>query len=78
MSNLPFYFGEWIDLHSGEYFASVIAYLRGLLDREAVALATDPAFTARDNPEIREVQECFAKALSLEVAFWNYAWGTPA
>jgi len=25
---------EWVDLHSGEYFASVIEYLRSLLDKE--------------------------------------------
>ena len=36
---LPFYFREWIDLHSGEYFGSVVSYLRGLLDSEAPALS---------------------------------------
>ena len=25
---------EWVDLHSGDYFASVVNYLRGLLDKE--------------------------------------------
>lgn len=28
----PFWCNEWIDLHSGEYFESVIAYFRSLLD----------------------------------------------
>ena len=30
--DIPFYCKEWIDLHSGDYFRSVVAYLRGQLD----------------------------------------------
>lgn len=29
---LPFYFGEWIELHCGEYFESVVEHLRLQLD----------------------------------------------
>jgi thiaminase/transcriptional activator TenA len=29
-----FFCYEWVDLHSGDYFTSVINYLRGLLDKE--------------------------------------------
>ena len=43
---IPFWCGEWIDLHSGDSFAGVVSYLRGLLDRAAPSL-----------PELELVQE---------------------
>ena len=30
---------EWIDLHRGEYFSSVVNYLRGLLDKEGLQIS---------------------------------------
>ncbi len=36
---LPFIYGEWIALHSGGYFESVVAYLRGQLDKAWTRLA---------------------------------------
>ncbi|MGH1371680.1 TenA family protein [Planktotalea sp.] len=64
-SELPFWFGEWITLHSGDGFEGVVAYLRGQLD--AVWDGLDQA--ARD-----EVQDMFAQAVSLERAFFDAAW----
>eukprot|EP00747_Dinoflagellata_sp_TGD_P220281 gnl/TRDRNA2_/TRDRNA2_92281_c0_seq1.p1 gnl/TRDRNA2_/TRDRNA2_92281_c0~~gnl/TRDRNA2_/TRDRNA2_92281_c0_seq1.p1 ORF type:complete len:263 (+),score=57.44 gnl/TRDRNA2_/TRDRNA2_92281_c0_seq1:80-790(+) len=64
-ADLPFYFGEWIDLHSGEYFTSVVEYLRGMLDREAETLSPSAA---------EKVETRFLEAVRLERDFWNMAW----
>ena len=58
--NLPFYFDEWISLHSGTYFQQVVAYLRGLLD----ALSLSPA-------ELDEARTAFRQAARCERDFWH-------
>ncbi|GLO72864.1 aminopyrimidine aminohydrolase [Phaeobacter inhibens] len=63
--DLPFWFGEWITLHSGERFEGVVAYLRGQLDSVWKGLGR----SARD-----EVRELFHQAVSLERAFFDAAW----
>ncbi|OED48276.1 TENA/THI-4 family protein [Rhodobacteraceae bacterium (ex Bugula neritina AB1)] len=63
--DLPFWFGEWITLHSGDGFEGVVAYLRGQLDSVWEGLDQ----TARD-----EVQELFVQAVALERAFFDAAW----
>ena len=57
-SELPFWLGEWIDLHSGTYFNEVVAYLRGLLDKIGETLEDD------DKQRVRQV---FLRAVQLEV-----------
>ena len=38
---------EWIDLHCGTYFESVVEYLRSLLDREASYLSDEESIHIR-------------------------------
>ena len=61
----PFYFREWVDLHSGDYFGSVVGYLRGLLDAEAAHLS---------DTERAAVRERFANATELEFAFFEHCY----
>ena len=61
----PFTCREWVDLHSGEYFGSVVEYLRGLLD-EAAATMT-PA-------ERAAVEVRFLAAVDIELAFFDAAY----
>lgn len=61
----PFYFREWVDLHSGAYFGSVVEYLRALLDREA-SLIDDAGRSA--------VRARFAEAAELEKAFFDHCY----
>ena len=64
-NDLPFYFSEWIDLHVGEYFESVVEHLRGQVD-----VAYDEA-----NEEGRAViSEYFAEAVRLERAFFDMSY----
>lgn len=63
--NLPFWFGEWITLHSGVGFEGVVAYLRGQLDSVWEGLDQ----SARD-----EVQGMFLQAVEFERAFFDAAW----
>ncbi|MBY8974698.1 TenA family protein [Rhodobacteraceae bacterium NNCM2] len=63
---LPFYFGEWITLHSGEGFEGVVAYLRGQLDKAWAGL--DEAGQAR-------VAADFGRAVKLERAFFDATYG---
>jgi thiaminase (transcriptional activator TenA) len=65
VDNLPFWLGEWITLHSGKGFESVVAYLRSQLD--AVWGGLNVAARA-------EVEEIFCKAVRLERAFFDAAW----
>ncbi|MEO1479089.1 MAG: TenA family protein [Bacteroidota bacterium] len=58
--DLPFYYAEWIDLHSGPYFRQVVAYLRGLLDD----LPLSPA-------ELEDTRRAFHAAVHCEQAFWD-------
>ncbi|MDX8348600.1 TenA family protein [Cognatiyoonia sp. IB215446] len=64
-ADLPFWFGEWITLHSGTGFSDVVAYLREQLD--AVWLELDE--TAR-----ADVTEVFTQTLALERAFFDASW----
>ena len=63
----PFTCREWVDLHSGEYFGSVVEYLRGLLDRTAASLGSE---------ERAAVERAFLKAVDIELAFFDNAYAT--
>lgn len=56
---------EWVDLHSGESFQSVVAYLRGLLDKEEEFLK---------NEEKERVKARFLETISLEKKFFDDAY----
>jgi len=60
-----FWFSEWIDLHTGDYFASVVAYLRGQLD------AVEPTLSAKDR---QAAAQAFGDAVRLEKAFFDMAY----
>lgn len=60
--SLPFYFGEWITLHSGEYFESVIEYLRTQLDT---------VFNNADAEQQQIMQHYFQQAVLLEKQFFD-------
>ena len=67
-ADLPFWFSEWIDLHAGEGFEGVVAYLRDQLDRAW--------------PELSEAQqaaatEMFQKAVACERAFFDASFHAP-
>lgn len=61
-SQLPFYFSEWISLHSGDYFSSVIEHLRSQLDQ---------AYSASDSGDQAMISRFFSRAVSLERAFFD-------
>ncbi|MEI4233824.1 TenA family protein [Roseovarius sp. D22-M7] len=61
---LPFWFGEWISLHSGAGFEGVVAHLRDQLDR---------AWPALSEPEKRAVEATFIETTRLEHAFFDAA-----
>lgn len=63
--HLPFYFGEWISLHSGEYFESVVEHLRGQLDT---------AFEGTDEKGKEIIEFYFAKATKLEREFFDMSY----
>ena len=56
---------EWVDLHSGSGFESVVEYLRGLLDKEEVFLS---------EPEKFAVKARFQEAVQCEEDFFNFAY----
>ncbi len=58
---------EWVDLHSGEYFKSVVAYLRGLLDKEG---------TLMDDDGRRKCKKAFTSAVTLELEFFEMAYAS--
>ncbi len=60
--SLPFYFGEWISLHSGEYFESVIEHLRTQLDT---------AFDNANTTQKETITEYFNQAVKLEKQFFD-------
>ncbi|MFC7704732.1 TenA family protein [Plastorhodobacter daqingensis] len=64
-ADLPFYFADWITLHSGPGFEAVVDYLRGQLDAAWPGLA--PA-------EQAAVAQAFARAVALERQFFDAAW----
>ncbi|PSL14051.1 TenA family protein [Shimia abyssi] len=63
--NLPFWFGEWITLHSGQGFSEVVSYLRKQLDT---------AWETLGAAEREDVQITFTKAVALERAFFDASW----
>lgn len=63
--DLPFYFGEWITLHSGEGFEAVVAYLRDQLDQ---------AWERADADERALIAADFRNAVRLERAFFDAAY----
>ncbi|NOD91571.1 TENA/THI-4 family protein [Ruegeria sp. HKCCD4884] len=63
--NLPFWFAEWITLHAGEGFESVVEYLRGQLDK---------VWPTLDAAEQAEVTRLFHRAVELERDFFDAAY----
>eukprot|EP00288_Rhodomonas_lens_P016861 CAMPEP_0177710824 /NCGR_PEP_ID=MMETSP0484_2-20121128/11536_1 /TAXON_ID=354590 /ORGANISM="Rhodomonas lens, Strain RHODO" /LENGTH=226 /DNA_ID=CAMNT_0019222521 /DNA_START=9 /DNA_END=689 /DNA_ORIENTATION=+ len=61
----PFYLMEWIDLHCGEGFEGVIAYLRSLLDNAKQHLSAEEQVACHNT---------FQQAVALEEAFFDHAW----
>jgi thiaminase/transcriptional activator TenA len=53
---------EWVDLHTGEMFEAVIAYLRGLLDQEGILL---------DDAGRAACQKRFLQAIQIEEDFFD-------
>lgn len=62
---LPFWFGEWVTLHSGDGFESVVAYLRGQLDQVWVDLS---------DQHRHAVEATFCKTVALERQFFDATW----
>jgi len=62
VEGLPFYFGEWISLHSGEYFESVIEHLRTQLDT---------VFNHAEPTKQKVMQDYFNQAVLLEKQFFD-------
>ena len=56
---------EWVDLHSGDFFQSVVSYLRSLLDKEEEFL---------DEYQKNQVKARFLQAVDLEEQFFEYAY----
>jgi len=67
--DLPFWFAEWIELHAGEGFAAVVAYLRDQFDS---------AWEGLDAAARQEVETTFTTAVSLERAFFDAAYARRA
>lgn len=63
--DLPFWFGEWIALHSGEGFTQVVAYLHGQIDT---------VWETLDDTARAEVSATFTQAVRLERAFFDASW----
>lgn len=56
---------EWVDLHSGDDFTALVAYLRGLLDKEGLVISSDDRMACRKR---------FLEAVQLEEDFFNMAY----
>ncbi len=65
----PFWCAEWVELHSGDYFGSVVSYLKGMLDAEAARLSA-----AVDSAALERASLVFARALQLELDFFEQAY----
>ena len=67
VKHIPFWCGEWIDLHAGPHFDSVVRYLRDLLDKAGLEISED---------ERKVVRSAFLEAVDCELAFFEsaYAW----
>lgn len=63
--DLPFWFAEWIDLHSGPGFSGVVEYLRHQLDKAWIDLTVDQQEAAAAR---------FKTAMHLERAFFDAAY----
>ncbi len=63
--DLPFWFAEWIDLHSGPGFAGVVEYLRSQFDKAWLTLTDE---------QQKAAQASFVKAMALERAFFDAAY----
>jgi thiaminase/transcriptional activator TenA len=61
----PWWCREWVELHSGDYFGSVVEYLRGLLDREAAKMSED---------ELANANSRFMQAVEVENDFFDSAY----
>jgi len=64
---LDFVYREWITLHTGDYFESVVSHLRSQLDKAWNDAKGDD--DAREN-----IAKAFAEAVRLERAFFDMAW----
>ncbi len=64
-ADLPFWFAEWITLHAGDGFESVVEYLRGQLDK------TWPTLTVEDQAQVTRL---FHRAVELEKDFFDAAY----
>ena len=62
VDSLPFYFSEWISLHCGEYFESVVEHLRTQLDT---------AFNEADAKKQETIKDYFKQAVLLEKQFFD-------
>ena len=56
---------EWVDLHTGKDFKSVVEYLRGLLDQEGEIMSCE---------EKSRCRERFLQAVQLEEEFFDFAY----
>jgi len=63
--SLPFWFAQWIDLHSGAGFEAVVEYLRSQLDQEWERL---------DALQHQQVIATFNKAVACELDFFDAAY----
>lgn len=63
--DLPFYFYEWINLHAGEYFESVVEHLRNQVDA---------AFDEANEEGRKMIAEYFVEAVRLERAFFDMSY----
>jgi thiaminase/transcriptional activator TenA len=68
VESLPFIYGEWIALHSGDYFESFVVYLRGLLDQ---------VWEDLDEARRAKVLATFHRMIALERAFFAESYVTP-
>lgn len=62
-----FWYAEWLDLHIGDYFESVVGYLNTQLDQTGPELSKD---------ERAECLSYFKRATTLERQFFDTAWDT--
>lgn len=60
--SLPFYFSQWIDLHTGDYFSSVVEHLREQLDT---------AYPLLNEAQQQSVENYFKRAVKLEMEFFD-------
>lgn len=63
--DLPFYYSEWIDLHVGEYFESMVEHLRSQVD---------VAYEAADIEGRKIISGYFAEAVRLERDFFDMSY----